>query len=121
LVKEDPVRFTTDRLSGIYIPKNLPDCFNQIDSFCSEEAKLKIRQLTENEFTGQSHFGFGMWMRNNWQLWGGSRLSKYFNDKGIYHPDDMSGIILKCYHRYLTGNEIKLEEQIKYHQEYCEA
>ena len=37
---------------------------------------------------------------------------------GIYHPDDMSGIILDSYHRYLTGKEIKLEEQIKFYQDY---
>jgi len=59
-----------------------------------------------------------MWMRNNWGLWRGSRLSKYFNEMGVFHPDDMSGIILVSYHRYLTGNEIKLEEQIKYYQDY---
>jgi uncharacterized C2H2 Zn-finger protein len=59
-------------------------------------------------------------MRNNWQLWGGSRLSKYFNDKGIYHPDDMSGIILDSYHRNLNGQEIKLDEQVKYYQDYWE-
>jgi len=59
-----------------------------------------------------------MWLRNNWQLWGGSRLSKYFNNLGIFHPDDMSGIILDSYHRYLTDKEIKLEEQINFYQEY---
>jgi hypothetical protein len=59
-----------------------------------------------------THFGFGMWIRNNWCLWGGSRLSKYFNDLGIFHPDDMSSIILTSYHRYLNGEEIRLQEQI---------
>jgi len=54
----------------------------------------------------------------DWQLWGGSRLSKFFNDRGIYHPDDMSGIILDSYHRYLTGKDIKLDEQIKFYQDY---
>ena len=61
-----------------------------------------------------------MWIRNNWGLWKGSRLSKFFNEKGIYHPDDMSGIILDSYYRYLTGQEITLSEQIKYYQDYWE-
>jgi hypothetical protein len=64
------------------------------------------------------HFGFGLWMRNNWQLWGGSRLSKYFNSLEIYHPDDMSGIILVSYHRYLNNKDIQLDEQIKYYKDY---
>jgi hypothetical protein len=59
-----------------------------------------------------------MWIRNNWRLWGGSRLSKYFNDLGIFHPDDMSGIILNSYHRFLLGQDIKLDDQIDYYKDY---
>jgi hypothetical protein len=76
--------------------------------------------MEEEEFTANAHFGFGMWMRNNWKLWGGSRLSKYFTDLGIFHPDDMSGIILTSYHRHLKGKEIKLEEQIKSYKDFWE-
>lgn len=115
---EDKIRFTTDSLRGVYIPKNLEDCFTQINSFWADSTKLKMKDLTDKEFTSRLHFGFGMWMRNNWQLWGGSRLSKYFNDMGIYHPDDMSGIILGNYHKNLNSQEIKLEEEIKYYQNY---
>ena len=115
---EDKVRFTTDSLRGIYIPKDLEDCFKQIDSFWSDSTKTQVKNWSESEFSAKSHFGLGLWMRNNWQLWGGSRLSKYFNDLGIYHPDDMSGIILISYHRYLSGEEIKLEDQIKFYQDY---
>lgn len=116
--KEDSVRFTTDSLRGIYIPKDLKDCFKKIDSFWNDSTKATVKQWTEDEFIVKAHFGFGMWMRNNWQLWGGSRLSKYFNNMGIFHPDDMSGIILTSYHRYLIGIDLNLEEQIKYYQDY---
>ncbi len=114
--KEDSVRFTTDSLRGVYIPMNLEDAFKQIDSFWDDSTKIEVKEWTEEEFIGRAHFGFGMWMRNNWQLWGGSRLSKYFNDKGVYHPDDMSGIILSGYYRYLKGEEIELDELMKYGQ-----
>jgi hypothetical protein len=117
---EDKVRYTTDSLRGVYIPKHLEDCFRQIDSFWNDSTKLKVKQWTEDEFSGRVHHGFGMWMRNNWQLWGGSRLSKYFNGMGITHPDDMSGIILDSYHRYLNSKEIKLDEQIQYYKAYWE-
>lgn len=117
---EDGVRFTTDTLRGTYIPKDLNDCFKQIDSFWTDSIKNEIRTWTEDEFSGRVHMGFGMWMRNNWQLWGGSRLSKYFNEMGIYHPDDMSGIILTSYHRRLTGKKIELEEQTIYYKSYWE-
>ena len=78
---EDKVKYTADSLSGIYIPKDLDDCIKQINSFWPDSTKAKLRLLTEREFTGRLHHGFGMWMRNNWHLWAGSRLSKYFIPK----------------------------------------
>ena len=116
--QEDSVRFTTDSLRGVYIPIDLADCFKQIDSFWSDSIQNEVKQWSEDKFTGRAHMGFGMWMRNNWQLWAGSRLSAYFNNMGIHHPDDMSGIILASYHRYLRGEPIELEAQIKMYQDY---
>ena len=110
---QDLKRFSADSISGIYIPKDLHDCFKQIDGFWSDSIKTQAKLQSEAYFSMSAHQGFGQWMRNNWQLWGGSRLSKYFNDKGVDHPDDMSGIILKSYHRYLTGKDINLNQQIE--------
>ena len=115
---EDENRKTLDTLRGVYIPKDLDDCFKQLGVILEDSLIKKIERMTEDEFVGNAHFGLGMWLRNNWQLWGGSRLSYYFNDMGIYHPDDKSGIILTSYHRYLKGTDIKLEEQIKYYKDY---
>ncbi|KAF0196860.1 MAG: hypothetical protein FD166_2138 [Bacteroidetes bacterium] len=113
-------KYNTDSLNGIYIPKDLNDCFNQIDGFWNDSIKNQVKSWTEEEFCANAHFGFGMWMRNNWGLWGGSRLQAYFNDKGIYHPDDMSGIILTSYYRYLKGDKIELKKQIKSYKTYWE-
>ena len=101
-----------------YIPVDLDDCIQQLDKIFADSNKTKIKDMTEDEFSSRVHFDFGMWVRNNWGLWKGSRLSKFFNEKGIYHPDDMSGIIFDSYYRYLTGQEIKLTEQINYYQDY---
>ncbi|WP_157604484.1 DUF6794 domain-containing protein [Solitalea canadensis] len=112
------VRFTADTLNNVYIPQNLEDCFGQLDKFWNDSTKTQAKQWTEDEFSANAHFGIGMWIRNNWQLWGGSRLSIFFNEMGIYHPDDMSGIIIHSYHRYLTGKTISLPDQVKYYQDY---
>lgn len=112
--QENKARFTTDTLRGVYIPKDIEDCFIQINGFWNDSVKTKVKQWTEDEFSGRVHLGFGMWLRNNWQLWAGSRLSKYFNEKDIHHPDNMSGIILTSYHRHLNATDIILEEQIKF-------
>ncbi|WP_286735513.1 MULTISPECIES: DUF6794 domain-containing protein [Sphingobacterium] len=118
LKKEIRQRMNADTIAGIYIPKNLDDCFVQIDSFWDDSTKNKIREMTESEFMAGSHFGFGMWMRNNWGLWGGSRLSAYFTKRGIRHPDDMSGIILTSYYRKLKGKDPNVKSQLEYYKKY---
>lgn len=106
-------RFTLDTLYGFYIPKDLEDCFRELDRIFDDSIRAELIIMDEKTFASRAHFGLGRWIRNNWQLWGGSRLSTYFNDLGVFHPDDISWIILISYHRYLSGKEINLEEQIK--------
>lgn len=109
---EDENRKIVDSIRGVYIPFNLEDCFKQIDLFWNDSTKTKVKNWTEEDFSVKTHHGFGTWIRNNWQLWAGSRLSYFFHEKGVHHPDSMSWIILVSYHRYLNGKEINLEEQI---------
>jgi hypothetical protein len=120
LEEKNKIKFVTDTINGVYIPKDLDDCFKQINSFWNDSIKIQVKNLKEEEFSGKVHLSFGMWLRNNWQLWSGSRLSEYFNKLEVYHPDDMSGIILDSYHRFLNGKDIKLLEQVKYYQDYWE-
>ena len=51
-------------------------------------------------------------------LWYGSDLSKYFNNMGIFHADDMSGIILTSLYRKIVGKDRNLDEQVKWYREY---
>jgi len=105
----------SDSAEEIYIPTDLEDCFSALDSLLSPEDIQTMKTGSEDDMI-QYHFGLGMWIRNNWGLWGGSRLAKWFNNIGINHPDDMSGIILDSYWRYLNGRPIELEEQVSYYQ-----
>jgi len=96
-----------DTVPQIYIPTDLPDCIRQLDSMLSPEDKAYIQ-------SGRSvHFSLGMWMRNNWGLWRGSRLQTYFTDNGIHHPDDMSGVILDCYVKHLRGEKVKYKRMLR--------
>lgn len=116
--QEEKVRFITDTLDGEYIPKDLEDCIRQIDLWWSDSVKQEIKGWTEDKFLGTTHHGFGTGLRNGWQLWGGSRLSKYFNQLGINHPDDMSGIILTSYYRRLVGKDLDVAGQIEVYKRY---
>ena len=56
--------------------------------------------LCDKKETIKLHMSLGMWIRNNWGLWGGSRLQKYLFDISD-HPDGMSSIILEYYYDWL--------------------
>jgi len=101
-------------------PTNLNEAIEQLKIIHQDSTKQKIMAMTEDEFMGGAHFGLGMWMRNSWGLWKGNELAKYFNSIGIFHPDDMSGIILTSYYRELHGQDWDLDNQVKYYLDYWE-
>lgn len=96
-------RAVADRINGVYIPKNLEDCFHTLDTLLSTKNILTIKNFNNRDETIKLHHGLGTWLRNNWGLWGGSRLQKFFLERGLKHPDDMSAAILKYYYDYLHG------------------
>lgn len=100
-----------------YIPANLDECFAELKKALKPDDIEKMKTGAEKEMV-QYHFGLGTWIRNNWSLWKDSRLTKWFNDKGIYHPDDMSGIIITSFWRHLNSVPIRLDEQVKFYQDY---
>lgn len=97
-------------------PCNLKACFKALDKMLTglekEDAKRHLG------FAVKNHHSLGRHLRNEWGLWAGGPLKDYFNKLGIHHADDMSGIILRSYHEYLNGKNIKLNAQIKSCQDY---
>jgi hypothetical protein len=96
-------RLTAEKIDGVYIPKNLGECLIELDKRLTEIDKKEMQALPARGGMISYHLGLGTWMRNNWGLWGGSRLQKYFLDKGIKHPESMSSIVLYHYHDWLNG------------------
>lgn len=98
-------RLVAEKIDNVYIPKDLGDCFAELDKQLSEVNKNEMKSLFKRDDMIKYHMGLGMWMRNNWGLWGGSRLQKYFTDRKIRHPDDMSSVVLFFYHDWLNGKK----------------
>lgn len=99
--REYQLRIEMDSINGVYIPKDIEDCCVQLDKILSDKDKEYIKGLPKKDDTIDLHFCLGMWIRNNWGLWGGSRLQKYLFDISD-HPDGMSSIILKYYYDWLN-------------------
>lgn len=108
-------RNLVDRINGIYIPKDMDEAIDSLDVLFSAEEKLYIDDsLSLEDFCAVQHFdGWGIWMRNEWGLWSGSRLQQYFISKRIVHPDDMSGAILEGYYkRKIKGEDFSIEDYV---------
>ena len=106
-----------DSPTGVYIPTDLEDCFKELKKMLPAELVSKMKSGTEKNMI-KYHFGLGTWMRNNWGLWSGSRLRDYFKKLGLSHPDDMSSVVLNSFWRHLNNKPLKVDEQVKYYQEY---
>jgi len=93
-------------------PETIPDAVLQILN-APDADNLK------DEDPASFHHLTGRWMRNNWGLWDTeSKLHKEFNAIGIFHPDDMSGIILETAHRILNGKWADVAGQVMGYQRY---
>jgi hypothetical protein len=101
------------------IPSTLSHAVSSLINTLSVDDLSKITNGSEDELA-QLHHGFGTGLRNSWGLWSNSVLAKWFNQKGIYHADDMSGIIITSLYRELNDLPWKLKEQIEYYQVYWE-
>lgn len=99
-----------------YIPKDLDDALVELDKLVKPADKEKIRKSDTSPT--DLHRGLGMSLRNTWGLWADSRLAKHFNGLGIFHPDDMSAIIIESYARRLRGKPLGLEGQVAFYQRY---
>lgn len=103
-------RTKQDTINGVYIPKNIEDCFYSLSKILKEKDIEEIKSLSKRDEVIKYHHNLGMWLRNNWGLWGGSRLQQYLIKRGLKHPDDMSHTILEFYYDWLNGNNIEWQK-----------
>jgi hypothetical protein len=105
---------------GSEIPEDLSKAVEMLRQTLSEECIDVIRSISEEEMK-LMHLGLGSWIRSRWGLWSNtsaSPLLKYFQGLGIYHPDDMSSIIIASLWRDVNNAPIDLDGQINNYKEY---
>ena len=79
-----------------------------------------LKEQTEEELLGETNKavdGPGMWLRNRWGFYDGSRLSAYFRKIGLSYPEDLSGIVLKSFYDDLHGKELDIKAMFIYFKE----
>ncbi len=111
---QDRIKKTT--LNGVYIPKDLTDCFIQLNRLTDDESKAKFKNMPEEDASRKLHFSLGRWMIYNWSFYEGSRLSVYLSKLGLSNPDDMAQFIIITYHRNLNRKKLDIKPLIDHYQ-----
>jgi hypothetical protein len=102
-------RLRQEVLYGTYIPKDVNEVILELNKKIDATSKAKFAGVSENEAATRLFFSLGRWMTHNWSLYEGSRLSKYMQDLGIHHPDDMVRFFIIIYHRSLTKQPLEVK------------
>jgi len=101
-------------------PTNLDEAVSFLIDVIKKSSVEDKKQFENTKNVSQYHHSLGREIRNNWNLWSDSKLKEWFKNKGVWHPDDMSAIILDATKAKIDGKEFDLESEIKYYQEYWE-
>lgn len=104
-------------------PSDLDDAIEILKIFYKKSLD-KCLDMSEQLFINQSHHMAGAFVRNEWTLWWYENhqspnwpkekpiIVQWFNNLGITHADDMSGIIMRSLFRNIKREDLKLDDQI---------
>jgi hypothetical protein len=113
-------RIKQERLDGIYIPKDLNDCFAVLDKAMDGETKKTFLAIPDDQVDAQTHNTIGRWMDVRWHMSEGSRLTAKLNEMGLPHYEYMISVILVSYHRIKNGRDPGVKEQVEQYQAHWE-
>ena len=103
-------------------PKNLKEAIDILTDFLSWEEDIKfLKENDEKTILANMHHSLGRQIRNEWGLWQpDSEIYQWFKERGIFHADDMSSIVIISFVRILKKQPINLKEQLKKHKDFWE-
>lgn len=105
-------RLKQQYLYDTYIPANPSEAYVELEMKTPDQAIKKFAAYPEDSIRGRLQLTLGKWMAKNWQLHEGSRLSHYFSELGLSHPEDMVEVLILGFHRYVNGVEVMENELI---------
>lgn len=85
------------------MPASLNEAIDILMAGLDDKDRAEIDEMLKTDSKMRStHFGFGMYLRNNWSLWEDNIFTRWFIDNlKICHADDISAIIMEAFsHRY---------------------
>lgn len=97
-------------IDGVYIPKDIEDCFLELSKPEYNEIRTLLLTIIENNIDRNFKGTVDFW--HKWYFHEASRLTKYFNDLGIMYAKSMQDIILHTFYRKMHDSPIRFNEEI---------
>jgi hypothetical protein len=84
------------------LPKSLSEAVDYVIERMSPGDREELRKLSKSDLV-MTHFGLGMWIRNELGLWGDNQelLADLSGPNRWIHPDDVSTVIVEAVWRRL--------------------
>lgn len=101
-------------------PRTIGDCLLELDRIFNKEEVTVIQKAEEVDMFGY-HQTLGCWMKTQWGLCRGAALKSYFKGLGLFNPDDMIGVILVSYWRYIQKVPLDIPLQVKKYRDFWES
>lgn len=109
------------RINGVYIPADLEEAFQELNTLSEGEGILKFKSAPEELIARKLHFGLGRWISVNWNLEEGSRYEHYLRQIGLTKVDDMIQFTIVSWHRSLLDKDLEIEKRVADYQAKVEA
>lgn len=100
-------------------PKNISEAVWQINDVLTEDQKMVVRSVSEQDFMEGTSSALGKWIQQEWlydKNAAGARLpselKKYMIELGVKNDNNMSFVILKTFYRWFHGQELELIETV---------
>jgi hypothetical protein len=104
----------------VTIPESLEAAYEYLRHRLDLDIVLN-KKKSPDELVTMAHHGIGQWIRNHWGLWQKTGpLWEYLSSLGLWHPDDMSGVILKGFICHIQEKEFDIQAEVKHYERYWE-
>lgn len=107
--KEYQKNIKMTKIRGVYIPADIDEALVRLEKLSPPASMQKFSSGEEKMVCKKLHYGLGRWMMENWNFYGGSRLSHAMKSEGVVHPDDMAQFLMRLLHRKLNNSPLDKE------------
>lgn len=86
--------------------------FDAIQSEFDQASLAEFAKVKESDVVATYWLTLGSWLLDNIGFPLGADHTEYFLAHGIRHPEDMAGLLIVVFHRYLNGEDLRIDNEL---------